>query len=170
MTHCRLWQAWWFGQSLLWPQPYSSGAAGGQKEDFYPRSNTRATPIHLLIFSQRTSPWPLKPSWQVQDMVLRGRVSKTLQSALATHGLISRQGLRQSPEKQASWLGHSPSVWQPLGSGGGTGKDNLGDKISYSWGLQKDTYSLCTHIHRGRQCTLCGRCSSPGGFWHCSLH
>lgn len=127
-TQLRLWQVSRSRQSPLEEQPYSAGAAiveeqRGRKLDYltlYQKASFGTQ--DLLIFSQKTSPCPLKPSLQTQDMVLLGRVSKTLHSALATHGLISLQGFLQSGAKQACWLGHSPSAWHPLGGGGGTRK------------------------------------------------
>jgi UDP-N-acetylglucosamine enolpyruvyl transferase len=68
-----------------------------------------------------TFPLPVKPGSQMQTIVLSGRVSWTRHSALATQGLISRQGFLQVPLKHACLLGHSPSDLHPSSmTGSGT--------------------------------------------------
>ena len=62
------------------------------------------------IFSQRSSPLPVKPGTQVQDIVLKGRVLWTVHSALVAHGDMASQGFLHFSCKQASLLGQSLSV------------------------------------------------------------
>lgn len=69
--------------------------------------------MHLLIFSQYSSPFPEYPGLQVHTMILAGSSSLTEHSALAAHGLMAKQGFRHSPEKQASLLAQSASDLQP---------------------------------------------------------
>lgn len=58
---------------------------------------------------------PTYPSRHVQTIVRRGSESTTEQTALAPHGLVSKQGFLHSPLKHASLLGQSASILQ-LGS------------------------------------------------------
>ena len=51
----------------------------------------------------------------------RGKVSITVHSALTPHGRVSKHGLRQLPEKQASLLAQSASCLQPGSAWIGTG-------------------------------------------------
>ena len=76
----------------------------------------------VLILSQRTSPFPVKPGRQIQLMVLNGRVLWTIHSEFWAHGLITSQGLSHSPSKHACLLGHSRSSLHPGSGGGGTEK------------------------------------------------
>ena len=46
----------------------------------------------LLILSQRTSPFPVKPGKQVQLIVLNGKELWTSHSAFGAHGRITLQG------------------------------------------------------------------------------
>lgn len=57
-----------------------------------------------------TSASPIYPGKQWQDIVLRGRVSTTLHSALVPHGLVSVHGFLHSPLKQANLLAQSASI------------------------------------------------------------
>ena len=75
---------------------------------------------NVLISSQWTSPFPVKPETQVQLIVLKGRELWTVHSAFRAHGWITLQGSLQSPLKQASLLGHSLSSLHPGSGGGGT--------------------------------------------------
>jgi len=71
----------------------------------------------LLIGAQCWSPFPVNPGRQVQVMVLSGRVSYTLHSALVVHGVNVEHGFLQSPRlfltMQTSLLGQSRSSLHP---------------------------------------------------------
>lgn len=68
-----------------------------------------------------TSASPTNPGRHSQDIVRSGKVSITVHSALTPQGRVSRQGLRQLPEKQASLLAQSASCLQPVSAWIGTG-------------------------------------------------
>ena len=64
------------------------------------------------ITSHLTWPFPVKPGLQMHDMVRRGRVSCTLQSASLAQGSMTWHGLTHSSSIQANWLSHWESVLQ----------------------------------------------------------
>lgn len=53
---------------------------------------------------------PTYPGKHKHDIVLKGKVSTTVHSALTPHGFISAQGFRQNPLKHANLLGQSESI------------------------------------------------------------
>ena len=65
---------------------------------------------YSLIFSQRSSPFPVYPGMQVQDIVLNGSVLWTVQSALLAQGAIAKHGSLHFSCKHDCLLGQSLSV------------------------------------------------------------
>ena len=65
---------------------------------------------YSLIFSQRSSPFPVYPGMQVQDIVLNGNVLWTVHSALLAQGAIAKHGSLHFSCKHDCLLGQSLSV------------------------------------------------------------
>jgi hypothetical protein len=117
------------GHSLSEVQPDSTGAAVGNKHVLN-NAWQKWGKVILLILSHRTSPFPVKPKRHVQVMVLRGRVSYTLQSAFSAQGFNWVQGFLQSPARHASLLGQSPSSLHPSSIWGSGTKNEYGHFVT----------------------------------------
>lgn len=53
---------------------------------------------------------PINPVLHIHDIVLKGKVSITTQSALIPHGSVCKQGFKHFPLKQARPEAHSESI------------------------------------------------------------
>lgn len=74
--------------------------------------------MNTLPLLHSLSASPINPALQTHDIVLKGNVSITTQSALTPHGVVSKQGFKHFPLKQASPVVHSESVVQSGSKGG----------------------------------------------------